>query len=32
VRANRLAQLAAVVAVLGRIGEFSRLPVQDDQA
>ena len=31
VRANRLAQLAAVVALLGRIGEFSRLPLPDDQ-
>ena len=29
VRANRLAQLAAVTGLLGRIGEFSRLPLQD---
>lgn len=27
VRANRLAQLAAVTALIGRIGEFSRLPL-----
>ena len=27
VRANRLAQLAAVAALIGRIGEFSRLPL-----
>ncbi len=27
VRANRLAQLAAVTGLIGRIGEFSRLPL-----
>jgi len=27
VRANRLSQLAAVTALIGRIGEFSRLPL-----
>jgi glycyl-tRNA synthetase beta chain len=27
VRANRLAQLAAVTALIGGIGEFSRLPL-----
>jgi glycyl-tRNA synthetase beta chain len=27
VRGNRLAQLAAVTALIGRIGEFSRLPL-----
>jgi hypothetical protein len=26
VRGNRLAQLAAVTSLIGRIGEFSRLP------
>jgi glycyl-tRNA synthetase beta subunit len=27
VRGNRLAQLAAVTALIGRIGEFSRVPL-----
>jgi glycyl-tRNA synthetase beta subunit len=30
IRDNRLAQLAAVTGLLGRIGEFHRLPFQDE--